>query len=38
MKPSFFLNFNLLFSIQIAALFMGLVCIIYLVYEIWKKK
>jgi hypothetical protein len=38
MKPLFFLNVNLLFSIQLAVMLMGAVCIIYLVYKIWKKR
>jgi hypothetical protein len=31
-------NFNLLYSIQVAVMFMGALCIIYLLFKIWKNK
>ena len=32
------INFDLLFSIQVAVMVMGAICIIYLLHKIWKQK
>jgi hypothetical protein len=38
MKLSIILKSNLLFSAHIAIIFLGSICIIYLVYKIWKRR
>jgi len=38
MKSDFFLNVDLLFSIQIWVMIMGVIYILYLVFNIWKNR